>query len=46
MLEVSFDMSPYNYLAGAFAAVIVIFLIGQGMRQKDEEAPLVEALPT
>lgn len=37
LLEGSYDMAPYNYLAGAFGAVIVIFLIGQGMRQKDKE---------
>ncbi len=36
-MEKSFDMAPYNYLAAAFGAVIVIFFIGQGMRQKDKE---------
>lgn len=46
-MEKSFDMAPYNYLAGAFGAVIVIFLIGQGMRQKDAEEPQLEtSLPT
>ncbi|MEP6988294.1 MAG: hypothetical protein ABI970_22000 [Chloroflexota bacterium] len=45
LLEQSYDFASYSYLAGAFGAVIVVFAIGQGMRQKfDQEAPLV--IPT
>jgi hypothetical protein len=44
LLERSYDTAPYNYIAGAFGAVIVIFFIGQGMRQNSrQEIALVDS---